>query len=60
MTEHHKTPDDMLRSAQEALRRAKSGGRNLVFSFSTIEEALAKAAAVQGTGVKYPIDLRPH
>ncbi len=50
MTEHHKTPDDMLRSAQEALRRAKSGGRNLVFSFSTIEEALRKSGGGAGDG----------
>lgn len=52
MKEHHKTPDDLLRAAEEALLRAKEAGRNFVFSNAAIREVISGGSAEQGTTVK--------
>jgi len=55
MTEYHKTPDDILRAAEESMRRAKENGRNMVFSFAAVNEALAKGAVAAAAAQDTPV-----
>jgi len=47
---HHKTPDDMLRAAEYALRHAKMAGRNRAMTFSAAHVAAASAVEQGATG----------
>lgn len=47
---HHKTPDDMLRAADYALRHAKRTGRNRTFTFSAAHFATTQAVESGATG----------
>lgn len=47
---HHKTPDDMLRAAEYALRAAKKAGRNRAMTYSAAHLAAAEAVGGGATG----------
>ncbi len=47
---HHKTPDDMLRAAEYALRSAKQGGRNRAMTYSAAHLSAAQAVESGATG----------
>ncbi|MBW7910348.1 MAG: GGDEF domain-containing protein [Alphaproteobacteria bacterium] len=47
---HHKTPDDMLRAAEYALRLAKKAGRNRAMTYSAAHLEAAEAVGGGATG----------
>jgi diguanylate cyclase (GGDEF)-like protein len=47
---HHKSPDDMLRAAEYALRHAKQAGRNRAVTYSAAHLAAAEAVGQGATG----------
>jgi diguanylate cyclase (GGDEF)-like protein len=47
---HHKSPDDMLRAAEYALRSAKQAGRNRAMTYSAAHLAAAQAVESGATG----------
>lgn len=47
---HHKTPDDMLRAAEYALRYAKKAGRNRAMTYSAAHLEAAQAVESGATG----------
>ncbi|MDY0009310.1 MAG: GGDEF domain-containing protein [Bdellovibrionales bacterium] len=47
---HHKSPDDMLRAAEYALRHAKQAGRNRAVTYSAAHQDAAQAVEQGATG----------